>query len=105
MGEIRFSKFHAFDQVVDLPEASEVVVGRLDALDVHELIEFIVFPKGTGEGCGADEEAPLEPQHGGDIGEVSLNAFAGGSAVVQSATQFHNEAGALTEFGRIERHG
>jgi hypothetical protein len=105
MAEVCFSKFHAFDKVVDLPEAAEVVVGRLDALDVHELIKFIVFPKGTGEGCRADEKTPLESQHRGDIGELLLDAFAGGPTVVQGAPEFDDEAGALAEFGRVERHG
>ena len=102
--KVDLSHFDIFDEAIDFPEASEVVIAGFDSLDVNELIELIVFPEGTGEGGGADEEVAVEPEHFGDVAEVTLDAFAGGSAFVQGAPELDDKAGALTEAGLFGRH-
>ena len=95
----------AFHQGIDFPEASEVVVRRFHALDVDELVEFVILPECGGEGGGGDEEIAVEPEHARHIREMPLDALAGGSAFMEGAAEFHHESGFPAEFGGFHGHG
>lgn len=83
----------AFHQAVDFPQQAEVVIGRLDPLDVDELVELVVLPEGAGEGGGADQEAAVEAELAGDIQQVAFDPLAGATAFMQGDSELHDEAG------------
>jgi len=93
--KVCFSKLDTFDELVNFPQPPEVVVRWFNALDMDELIKFVVFPKCAGEGGGADEKTPVYAEHAGDVAEMPFDPFAGGSAFMQGATELDDEADAL----------
>ena len=94
----------AFHQSIDLPQPAKVVFRGFDALDVDELVEFVLDPERGGEGGWRDEEVAVQAEHACDIGEMALDALAGGAALMQRAAQLHDKAGFHAELGGIHGH-
>lgn len=102
--KINFPQLDMVDEVVDFPEATEVVIAGLNSFDVDELVKFIFFPEGTGEGGGAHKKVAVQSEHFCDVFEVSFDAFAGRATFMQGAPEFDDKAGALAKAVLFGRH-
>jgi Skp family chaperone for outer membrane proteins len=91
-------------QAVNLPKAAQIVLRRLDALNVNKLVQVVILPECTSEGGGREHETAVDAKHPGDIGQMPLDPLAARPALVQCPPQLHHKAGSHPEIGSIVAH-